>query len=212
MPNFDPFSDKAKILTSWVRIPGLSLEYFHGEFLKRVGGIIGKVIRVDATTLKADMGQFVRLGVEVDLAKPILSKFKFMGIIWLIQYEGIRMLYYHCAKVGHTQENCPSNPDKQAADEVLNSMVRHPAEALEGVGAWNKVVKVQRGQHASKNQQGQRGINKNKITPLVSEEGTISESRFVAFAVEKDAAQTIEANNPAGVEVGSTTMAVAFAE
>ncbi|KAL8142511.1 hypothetical protein V2J09_015543 [Rumex salicifolius] len=55
-PNFDPFTDEAKVLMAWIRIPELSMEYFHEGFLRRVGSLVGRVIRVDRTTIVADRG------------------------------------------------------------------------------------------------------------------------------------------------------------
>ncbi|KAL8141405.1 hypothetical protein V2J09_007426 [Rumex salicifolius] len=188
VPNFDPFSEKEKVLTAWVRIPGLILEYFHGGFLKRIGGFIGKVIKVDSTTLKADRGQFVRLAVEVDLEKPILSKFKFLGRTWPIQYEGIRMLCYHCAKIGHNQEHCPSKPEKLTEEENLSRVVLHPAEVPDGVGVWNKVTKGRRKMitgNVQPNPQAGRII----LPTGENTEEVGTESRFAALEVEDTCAQ-----------------------
>ncbi|KAL8141026.1 hypothetical protein V2J09_007047 [Rumex salicifolius] len=191
MPNFDPFSDKTKVLTAWIRIPGLSLEYFHGGFLKRLGSLIGKVTKVDATTLKADRGQFVRLAVEVDLAKPILYKFRFMGRTWPIQYEGIRMMCYHCAKVGHSQDNCPLNPDKNSETDAAAKVSKHPAVVPDGIGVWNKVVKGRRGNNSTKKSQGQKHQAEGTCNETGREE--TSGSRFAALELET-------ANEQDGVE------------
>ena len=110
-PNFIPEEASIKVLTTWVRIPNLSVEYFDKEFLKKIGSKIGKVIRVDKSTAYAERGQFTRLSVEIDLAKPLLSKFWLKGKIWRIQYEGIKMVCYKCGKLGHAEEKCPPPKD-----------------------------------------------------------------------------------------------------
>ncbi|XP_048498020.1 uncharacterized protein LOC125496563 [Beta vulgaris subsp. vulgaris] len=73
--NFIPDDSPLKVLTAWLRILNLSAEYFDTQFLHKVGAKIGKVLRVDRTTAQADRGQFTRISVEIDLTKPLLSKF-----------------------------------------------------------------------------------------------------------------------------------------
>ncbi|XP_021724672.1 uncharacterized protein LOC110691991 [Chenopodium quinoa] len=103
-PNFIPEEASINVLTAWVRILNLSIEYFDKEFLKKVGAKIGRVIRVDKSTAYAERGQFTRLSVEIDLSKPLLAKFWLKGRIWRIQYEGIKMLCYKCGRLGHVED------------------------------------------------------------------------------------------------------------
>ncbi|KAL8138045.1 hypothetical protein V2J09_004046 [Rumex salicifolius] len=114
-PNFDPFSDKVKILAAWIRIPGLSLDTsMRGSYRAW-------------TTLQADRGQFVRLVVEIDIAMPLLSKFRFRGRSW------------HCGKIGHLLDACPTLV--QDTDACSQVECFHPASSPNDIGAWNKVVK-----------------------------------------------------------------------
>lgn len=104
--NFVPNDTPIKILTAWVRIPNLSVEYFDINFLHKVGSKIGKVLRVDKNTAQAERGQFTRISVEIDLIKPLLSKFWLKGKVWRVQYEGLRIVCFKCGKLGHTKEEC----------------------------------------------------------------------------------------------------------
>ncbi|XP_021849548.2 uncharacterized protein [Spinacia oleracea] len=107
VPNFVPDDEPIKVLTAWVRIPNLSVEYFDINFLNKIGSKIGKVLRVDKSTAQADRGKFTRLSIEIDLTRPLLSKFWLNGKIWKIQYEGIRMICFKCGTMGHNDEECP---------------------------------------------------------------------------------------------------------
>lgn len=49
-PNFIPDEASIKVLTTWVRIPNLSVEYFDTEFLHKIGAKICKILRVDKST------------------------------------------------------------------------------------------------------------------------------------------------------------------
>lgn len=57
-PDFQPDEDVINKLEVWVRFPELSIEYFDAPFLMRVGERIGKVIKVDRTTVMAGMHVF----------------------------------------------------------------------------------------------------------------------------------------------------------
>ena len=77
VPNFVPEEDHIIKLTAWVRIPKLSVEYFHKQFLLyKIGHKIGRVLKIDSTTENVERGQYTRMCVEVDLTKPLLSKFR----------------------------------------------------------------------------------------------------------------------------------------
>ena len=57
IPNFVPEEDTIRRLTAWVRIPRFSVEYFNKHFLlRKIGCKIGKVIRVDDTTVNVARG------------------------------------------------------------------------------------------------------------------------------------------------------------
>ncbi|XP_021737773.1 uncharacterized protein LOC110704291 [Chenopodium quinoa] len=75
-PNVIFDEEPIKKLTAWVRIPQLSVEYFDKQFLFKIGSKIGKVIKIDRNTESKYCGQYVRFCIEVNLTKPLLSKFR----------------------------------------------------------------------------------------------------------------------------------------
>lgn len=147
--NFIPDEEPIMILTTWVRIPNLSVEYFDRDFLMKVGSKIGKVLRVDKNTAYA---AFTRIVVEIDLSKPLLSKFWLKGKIWRIQYEWLRMVCFRCGKLGHAEENCqPEQPKKamvidqinaKPKDYSINEENNHKPEENEDFGSWMLVKKL----------------------------------------------------------------------
>jgi len=50
VPNFVPDEAPIRFLTTWIRIPNISIEYFNLEFLEMIGEKVGRVIRIDQTT------------------------------------------------------------------------------------------------------------------------------------------------------------------
>ncbi|XP_010666674.1 uncharacterized protein LOC104883810 [Beta vulgaris subsp. vulgaris] len=106
VPNFIADEAPIKTLTAWVRIPHLSVEYFDKQILHKIGSKIGNVIKIDRNTASMDRGQYVRFCIEVDLSKPLLSKFKLNKRTWIIQYEGLKMICFKCGHLGHKEDNC----------------------------------------------------------------------------------------------------------
>ena len=128
--NFIPEEDTITKLTAWVRIPKLSVEYFNKSFLfQKIGQKIGRVIKVDSTTENVERGQYTLLCVEVNLTKPLLSKFRLNGRIWGIQYEGVRMICFKCGRQGHKEDACsPGHPETHEEVGQRNSVNRSSAD------------------------------------------------------------------------------------
>lgn len=117
VPNFIPNDESIKILNAWIRIPDLAVEYFDSKFQHKAGAKIGKVIKIDQTTAKAERGKFTRMCFEIDLSKPLLSKFQFKGKIWKIQYEGLSLICYNCGRINYKKEDYLEN----RANQVIQS-------------------------------------------------------------------------------------------
>ncbi|XP_019151931.1 PREDICTED: uncharacterized protein LOC109148649 [Ipomoea nil] len=107
MPDFDPFSDVTEKVLVWLRIPCLPAEYYSLIFLRKLGNRVGRTIRVDQATSMMSRGMFARICVEVDISKPLISKFKYKGRVRSLAYEGIHLVCFKCGIYGHTPDDCP---------------------------------------------------------------------------------------------------------
>lgn len=107
-PDFEPHKDTTEKVLVWVRFPDLPLEYFDADILFRVGEKIGKPIRMDSATSLISKGNFARLCVEVDITKPLLSRFWLRKKVRTIEYEGIHMVCFKCGIYGHNEGSCNS--------------------------------------------------------------------------------------------------------
>ncbi|XP_021733162.1 uncharacterized protein LOC110699982 [Chenopodium quinoa] len=105
-PNFLADEAPIKKLNTWVRIPQLSVEYIDKQFLLKIRLKIGRVIKIDRNTESMDRGQYIRFCIEVDLSKPLLSKFRLNGYVGKIQYEGLRQICFKCGHLGHKEDGC----------------------------------------------------------------------------------------------------------
>lgn len=71
-PNFLKSARKDSKVAVWVRVPELPLELYNETFLRRLGGSLGTFLKIDKLTSIHSRGQFARLSVEIDLAKPLI--------------------------------------------------------------------------------------------------------------------------------------------
>ena len=99
--DFDTDQTNLKSLLVWIRIPCLPIEYYEYSFLMRLGAKFGKPIKIDEATSIVSRRHFARLCVEVDLSKPLISKFRLRQRVRRVEYEGIPMVCFECGRYGH---------------------------------------------------------------------------------------------------------------
>ncbi|KAL8161267.1 hypothetical protein V2J09_012756 [Rumex salicifolius] len=143
-PNFFASEEKLRYVAAWIRIPNLSMEYFDRGVLSMIGKHIGKVLKIDKTTMIGERGRYTRMCVEIDMEKPLISKFRMIGRIWRIQYEGFKLICFGCGKIGHNLEKCPEehptqDGHKSEEERVLDELTKwkvHNPEYMNKYGKW----------------------------------------------------------------------------
>ncbi|CAN1181082.1 hypothetical protein LINPERHAP2_LOCUS35156 [Linum perenne] len=124
-PNFEPGYSVVNKIRAWVRLPSLPVEYFDPDILTMIGDKIGKTIRLDNTTMSGTRGNFARICVEIDLDKPLLSKYRLRRRVRRVEYEGLHLICFHCGCYGHGKEVCPvlhhKSGEAVVADDVTVS-------------------------------------------------------------------------------------------
>ncbi|KAJ4823443.1 hypothetical protein Tsubulata_023132 [Turnera subulata] len=93
------------------------MEYYDKSLLYRIAQRIGRFIKIDKVTTRSTRGKYARVSVEVDLTKPLLSKFRMHRKVWKIVYEGLTNVCFMCGRYGHNLNNCRSNSDTEAGVE-----------------------------------------------------------------------------------------------
>lgn len=99
-------AEKVRKVAVWVRIPRLPIELYTDKFLWRVGAKLGTKLKVDQLTSYQSRGQFVRICVEIDLSKKLVSKIEVLGHIMNLEYEGLHSICFHCGRFSHKIEQC----------------------------------------------------------------------------------------------------------
>ena len=89
-----------------MRVPVLPLEFFNAESLNKIGGLLGKTLKVDAVTYLAERGRYARICVELDLRKKLHSAVRIFGKERHVEYEGLHLICFKCGKYGHHRDSC----------------------------------------------------------------------------------------------------------
>ncbi|CAN1163528.1 hypothetical protein LINPERHAP2_LOCUS25075 [Linum perenne] len=142
-PNFEPGYSQVSTIRAWIRLPGIPLENFDVGILKLIGNRIGKTIRVDGTTLFGSRGNYARVCVEIDLHKPLISKYRLHRRVRRIEYEGLHEICFLCGRYGHGKQACPLNaetvdtePNSSAFANPLFQEENERPELEEYFGPW----------------------------------------------------------------------------
>lgn len=106
-PNFLRSAKKESKVAVWVRIPELPLELYNRQFLERLGKSLGSFLKIDHLTSIQSRGQFARICVEIDLARPLQPKVYVRGEALKLEYEGLHSICFQCGVYGHRVESCP---------------------------------------------------------------------------------------------------------
>lgn len=136
------------------------------KFLMKIGEKVSKPIKIDLNTSLVSMEHLACLCVEVDMNKPLLSKFKLRRIVYQIQYEGLHLICFECGKYDHSTEYCSLRNNFDNIPEVGHQDGRQkedrPADpaVLEDFGDW-MVVKRERKNQRKRPGPSNLGMDKN---------------------------------------------------
>ncbi|CAN1138290.1 Uncharacterized protein At4g02000 [Linum perenne] len=141
--NFEPGFSQVNSIRVWIRLPGIPIEYFDDGILRNIGNRIGTTVRVDNTTSFGSRGNYARICVEIDLHKPLVSKYRLNRRVRRVEYEGLHEICFHCGRYGHDKGSCPVAKSENEApaqetvftNPVFNAEVDRP-EVDEEFGPW----------------------------------------------------------------------------
>ncbi|XP_028768571.1 uncharacterized protein LOC114726174 [Neltuma alba] len=170
-PNFDLKSAAIEEVLVWIRFPDLPLEYYDEEILEVMGNEVGRTVKVDMSTSLHARGGYARVGVEVDLSKPLLPVYILGKVERPIVYEGLHLLCYNCGKYGHTEKECKEEKiyqehweDRKGEEQVMETRP---------YGDWTVVQNSRRGRRGgADNRKGQvkQGVSGSRFANLATME------------------------------------------
>ena len=112
--DFNPRNQNTTSTQVWVRIHGLSQEYWRPKIIFAIANGVGTPICTDTASSKPMMdrtfGHFVRVLVDVDLAQElrykVLVERKDFAFFVEFEYENLPEVCSHCLKIGHHVDVC----------------------------------------------------------------------------------------------------------
>lgn len=129
-----PWVDGFKKVAVWVWPPIILVQLYTKPFMQRIGNRIGKILRDDETTLVGTRGEFAKVRIEIDLDKPLTSKFTFhMRVDW-VEYEGLHVICFGYGKYGHSVDKCPKKikaNQEQGNKEGDDTNMEQPLQDIE---------------------------------------------------------------------------------
>ncbi|XP_015387989.1 uncharacterized protein LOC107177927 [Citrus sinensis] len=105
-PSFDSTITEIDSAVVWIRLPGMAFHLYDKRVLRKIGQLVGNVIKIDYRTELRERGKFARIAIRVSLTKPLVSRFNLDGRIQKVEYEGLPIICYHCGKYGHNSTAC----------------------------------------------------------------------------------------------------------
>ncbi|CAN1217695.1 hypothetical protein LINPERPRIM_LOCUS1093 [Linum perenne] len=100
-PTFRVSNDLPKKMVAWVCFPHLPIHFYHAQVLTSLGNLVGRTIKIDFNTQRAERGKFARMAIELDLSNPIPPVVLLDGVPQLVEYENLPTLCFNFDRVGH---------------------------------------------------------------------------------------------------------------
>ncbi|XP_059067697.1 uncharacterized protein LOC131858468 [Cryptomeria japonica] len=123
---FDPSADLLKLVSIWIKLSGLPLEFWDDTIFKWIGNSLGQFVVVDNVTMQKSKLVYARLCVNVVVNNPlpnfIALKSKWGKWTHAIVYESVSLYCQICGKHGHVIADYPTpQPPKEKLKEKLSS-------------------------------------------------------------------------------------------
>ncbi|MFQ6660822.1 hypothetical protein Gotur_029203 [Gossypium turneri] len=166
--DFDPVKPYPSVVMTWIRLPGLPGHMYTKKILSEIGGMVGKVAKLDFNTDSKARGRYASMAIYINLEKPLISMVLINGKVQRIQYESLPVVCFSCGRYGHFKENCGQ------AKEILENSARknttpengipetEPAVETDPFGPWMLVERKMR-----KPSKDPRNFGKNSTTEKV---------------------------------------------
>ncbi|KAH9660249.1 DUF4283 domain-containing protein [Citrus sinensis] len=115
-PQFDSIITEIASVIVWIRLPGMVFHLYDKRILRKIGQLVGNVIKIDYHTKLRERGKFARIAFNLD------------GRIQKVEYEGLPIICYQCGKYGHNSTICVNRQNSTGVNKA-NSEISPLANA-----------------------------------------------------------------------------------
>ncbi|MBA0841391.1 hypothetical protein Goarm_003884, partial [Gossypium armourianum] len=110
--DFSPSQPYPSVVLAWIQLPSLPGYLYKRKIIEAIGGLIGKVVKLDFQTDNRSRGRFAWLAIFINLDKWLVSQMMIDGAIQRVEYEALSTVCFACGKYGHVKKLCPLVGDK----------------------------------------------------------------------------------------------------
>lgn len=132
-PNMELNDSFFETASAWVRLPGLSLEYWVEDVFLGITNSFGELVAIDPITSSCKrLVIYVNISQNMDLPSTIDISSK-LGL-WeqSIEFESLPFVCFSCKKAGHWAKACPSNPKKPVITNIHKQVWKEKNNNKEG--------------------------------------------------------------------------------
>ncbi|KAH1098639.1 hypothetical protein J1N35_015560 [Gossypium stocksii] len=198
--HFNPMQPYPSVELSWIRLLNLLGHFYKRKIIEAIGGLIGKVVKLDVQIDNQTRGRFARLAVYINLDRPLISQVYIDGLIQRVEYEALPTVCFDCGKYGHVKEMCTPVGTNQNATDLNVTLENARGEPM--VGERSSSIGNSNGEStvSDSNVKGpefgpwmlvekrtsRRGKRETKKEIPVKHENLATSSRFSALSEERD--------------------------
>ncbi|PPR96073.1 hypothetical protein GOBAR_AA24591 [Gossypium barbadense] len=106
--DFSPSKPYPSTVLAWIRLLGLSGFLYKKKIIEEIGGIIGKVVRLDLNTDSRIRCRFTGMTIYINLDKLLIAQVLVNGRNQRVEYEALPTICFSCGKYDHTNKLCTS--------------------------------------------------------------------------------------------------------
>ncbi|KAH1046188.1 hypothetical protein J1N35_036972 [Gossypium stocksii] len=104
--DFSPSQPYPSVVLAWIRLPSLPGYLYKRKIIEAIGGLTGKLVKLDFQTDNRTRGQFAWLAIFINLDKWLVSQVMIDGAIQRVEYEALSTVCFACGKYGHVKKLC----------------------------------------------------------------------------------------------------------
>ncbi|KAK3198505.1 hypothetical protein Dsin_021920 [Dipteronia sinensis] len=171
-PNFVPGEDSIQSMSIWVRLSKLPMEWMDSDLLWNIGGMLGKMCKVDLITKTQACDRFARICVEIDISKPLLGALSIDDRSIRVEYESLGLVCFTYGRYGHSKDNCREGlAEPIVEDTFANDLDNKNAKEYPMYGPW---LLVSYGKQGNRNFKGRNRRMDSGNTNYPNKNGAIS--------------------------------------
>ncbi|KAK3221020.1 hypothetical protein Dsin_014990 [Dipteronia sinensis] len=130
---------------------------------KLMGGMLGRMCKVDPITKNQARGRFARICLEIDITKPLLGSLSIDDRTIIVEYESLGLICFKCGRYGNSKESYREGVAEPIHEEVMCNTQLNTDNEDSPYGTWLLVSYGKQGNRYFKGRVGKTGSGANAM-------------------------------------------------